>query len=68
MAIERTFSIVKPDAVSKNLIGAIYSRFESAGLKVVAAKMLHLTSEQAAGFYAEHQGKPFYDALVGFMT
>ena len=68
MAIERTFSIVKPDAVSKNLIGAIYSRFESAGLKVVAAKMLHLTSEQAAGFYAEHQGKPFYDGLVGFMT
>ena len=67
MAIERTFSIVKPDAVSKNLIGAIYSRFESAGLKVVAAKMLHLTSEQAAGFYAEHQGKPFL-MLVGFMT
>ena len=68
MAIERTFSIVKPDAVSKNLIGAIYSRFESAGLKVVAAKMLHLSSEQAAGFYAEHQGKPFYDGLVAFMT
>lgn len=68
MAIERTFSIVKPDAVSKNLIGAIYNRFESAGLKVVAAKMLHMSSEQAAGFYAEHQGKPFYDGLVSFMT
>ena len=68
MAIERTFSIVKPDAVSKNLIGAIYSRFESAGLKVVASKMLHMSSEQAAGFYAEHQGKPFYDNLVSFMT
>ena len=67
MAIERTFSIVKPDAVSKNLIGAIYSRFESAGLKVIAAKMLHLTSEQAAGFYAEHQGKPFFEPLVEFM-
>ena len=68
MAIERTFSIVKPDAVSKNLIGAIYNRFESAGLKVIAAKMLHMSSEQAAGFYAEHQGKPFYDGLVSFMT
>jgi nucleoside-diphosphate kinase len=68
MAIERTFSIVKPDAVSKNLIGAIYNRFESAGLHVIAAKMLHMSSEQAAGFYAEHQGKPFYDGLVSFMT
>ena len=64
MAIERTFSIVKPDAVSKNLIGEIYHRMESAGLTIVAAKMLRLTSEQAAGFYAEHQGRPFYDALV----
>ena len=68
MAIERTFSIVKPDAVSKNLIGEIYHRMESAGLTIVAAKMLRLTSEQAAGFYAEHQGRPFYDALVTFMT
>jgi nucleoside-diphosphate kinase len=68
MAIERTFSIVKPDAVSKNLIGAIYGRFESAGLKVVAAKMLHMTREQAGGFYAEHKERPFYEALVNFMT
>ncbi|MGL5032137.1 MAG: nucleoside-diphosphate kinase [Aeromonas sp.] len=68
MAIERTFSIVKPDAVSKNLIGEIYHRIESAGLTLVAAKMLHLTCEQAAGFYAEHQGRPFYDGLVTFMT
>ncbi|KAB7676490.1 Nucleoside diphosphate kinase [Plesiomonas shigelloides] len=68
MALERTFSIIKPDAVAKNLIGAIYSRFEAAGLRIVAAKMLHLSSEQAAGFYAEHQGKPFYDDLVSFMT
>ena len=68
MAIERTFSIVKPDAVSKNLIGEIYHRMESAGLTIVAAKMLRLTSDQAAGFYAEHQGRPFYDALVTFMT
>ncbi|MGL5696927.1 MAG: nucleoside-diphosphate kinase [Plesiomonas shigelloides] len=59
---------VKQDAVAKNLIGAIYSRFEAAGLRIVAAKMLHLSSEQAAGFYAEHQGKPFYDDLVSFMT
>ncbi|MFG0833285.1 MULTISPECIES: nucleoside-diphosphate kinase [Aeromonas] len=68
MAIERTFSIVKPDAVSKNLIGAIYNRFESAGLRIVAAKMIHMSREQAAGFYAEHEGRPFYDALVAFMT
>lgn len=68
MAIERTFSIVKPDAVGKNLIGQIYSRFETSGLKIVAAKMLHLTQEQAEGFYAEHKGRPFYEALVEFMT
>ncbi|RLV58797.1 nucleoside-diphosphate kinase [Parashewanella curva] len=68
MAIERTFSIVKPDAVSKNKIGAIYSRFEEAGLKVIAAKMLHLTQEQAEGFYAEHSERPFFGALVEFMT
>ncbi|QWA09734.1 nucleoside-diphosphate kinase [Sodalis ligni] len=67
MTIERTFSIVKPNAVAKNVIGAIYARFESAGLKIVAAKMLQLTRAQAEGFYAEHQGKPFFDGLVGFM-
>ncbi|PWC18781.1 nucleoside-diphosphate kinase [Brenneria corticis] len=67
MTVERTFSIVKPNAVAKNAIGAIYARFESAGFKIVAAKMLHLTREQAEGFYAEHQGKPFFDALVSFM-
>lgn len=68
MAVERTFSIVKPDAVAKNVIGEIYSRFEKAGLKVVAAKMLHLTQEQAEGFYGEHKERPFFQALVGFMT
>ncbi|EOD53751.1 nucleoside-diphosphate kinase [Aeromonas molluscorum] len=68
MAIERTFSIVKPDAVSKNLIGAIYNRFESAGLRIVAAKMIHMSAEQAGGFYAEHKERPFYNALVTFMT
>ncbi|WMC09636.1 nucleoside-diphosphate kinase [Oceanimonas pelagia] len=68
MAIERTFSIVKPDAVAKNLIGAIYGRFESAGLKIVAAKMVHLSREQAEGFYAEHSERPFFKALVDFMT
>ncbi|MBE8167604.1 MAG: nucleoside-diphosphate kinase [Shewanella sp.] len=68
MAIERTFSIVKPDAVANSKIGAIYSRFEDAGLKIVAAKMLHLTKEQAEGFYAEHSERPFFGALVGFMT
>ena len=67
MAIERTFSIVKPDAVGKNLIGEIYSRFEKGGLKVIAANMLHLSAEQAAGFYAEHEGKPFYEDLVAYM-
>ena len=68
MAIERTFSIVKPDAVARDLIGKIYSRFESAGLKIVAAKMIHMTKEQAEGFYAEHKGRPFFPGLVEFMT
>ncbi|GAM72871.1 nucleoside diphosphate kinase [Vibrio ishigakensis] len=57
MAIERTFSIIKPDAVKRNLIGAIYQRIEAAGLRVVGAKMVHLNEEQASGFYAEHEGK-----------
>lgn len=68
MTVERTFSIVKPNAVAKNAIGAIYARFESAGFTLVAAKMVQLTREQAEGFYAEHQGKPFFDGLVDFMT
>ncbi|END9085586.1 nucleoside-diphosphate kinase [Yersinia enterocolitica] len=68
MAVERTFSIIKPNAVAKNKIGAIYARFESAGFKIIAAKMLHLTKEQAEGFYAEHKGRPFFDGLVEFMT
>ncbi|WP_413727855.1 nucleoside-diphosphate kinase [Sodalis sp. RH19] len=67
MSIERTLSILKPNAVAKNAIGAIFNRYESAGFTLVAAKMLHLTREQAEGFYAEHQGKPFFDGLVGFM-
>lgn len=68
MTIERTFSIVKPDAIKRNLIGEIYSRIEKSGLNIVAAKMLHLTEEQAGGFYAEHKGKPFFNDLVAFMT
>ena len=68
MAIERTLSIIKPDAVAKNAIGEIYSRFERAGLKIVAAKMLHLNREQAQGFYAVHKERPFFDDLVQFMT
>ena len=68
MAIERTLSIIKPDAVAKNVIGQIYSRFENAGLKIVAAKMLHLSEEKAGGFYAEHKERPFFADLVGFMT
>ncbi len=68
MAIERTFSIIKPDAVAKNVIGKIYSRFESNGLKIVASKMLHMTKEQAGGFYAVHKERPFYNDLVEFMT
>jgi len=67
MAIERTLSIVKPDAVAKNVIGEIYSRFEKAGLKVIAAKMLHLSREQAEGFYAVHKERPFFNDLVEFM-
>ena len=68
MAIERTLSIIKPDAVAKNVIGEIYSRFEKAGLKIVAAKMLHLSREQAEDFYAVHKDRPFYNDLVGFMS
>ncbi len=68
MAQERTLSIIKPNAVAKNAIGAILARFEAAGLKVVAARMVHMSKEQAAAFYAIHQGKPFYDELVEFMT
>lgn len=68
MATERTISIIKPDAVAKNVIGDIYSRFEKAGLKVVAARMIHLSQEQAEGFYAEHKERPFFGALVSFMT
>ncbi|WP_461480766.1 nucleoside-diphosphate kinase [Porticoccus sp.] len=68
MAIERTLSIIKPDAVAKNVIGKIYNRFEEAGLKIVAAKMLQLSDEKAGGFYAEHKERPFYGDLVGFMT
>ena len=68
MAVERTFSIVKPDAVAGNHIGEIYARFEAGGLRIVASKMLRLSAEQAGGFYAEHQGRPFYDALVEYMT
>ncbi len=64
MAIERTFSIIKPNAVAKKVIGNIFARFEAAGFKIVGTKMLHLTVEQARGFYAEHDGKPFFDGLV----
>lgn len=68
MSEQQTLSIIKPDAVRKNLIGAIESRFEQAGLKIVALKMIQLSREQAEGFYAEHKGKPFFDGLVDFMT
>jgi len=68
MAVERTLSIVKPDAVAKNVIGKIYSRFESNGLKIVAAKMKHLSRKEAEGFYAVHRERPFFKDLVEFMT
>jgi nucleoside-diphosphate kinase len=68
MAIERTLSIVKPDAVGKNIIGKIYSRFETNGLTIVAAKMLHMDEAKAGGFYAEHKERPFFGELVEFMT
>ena len=68
MAIERTLSIIKPDAVAKNVIGQIYSRFEGAGLQIVAAKMKHLSKAEAEGFYAEHKERGFFADLVAFMT
>ncbi len=68
MSLERTLSIVKPDAVGKNVIGEIYSRFEKNGLRIVAAKMLRLDEEMAGGFYAEHRERPFFPALIEFMT
>lgn len=68
MALERTLSIIKPDAVAKNVIGQIYSRFENAGLKIVAAKMKHLSRSEAEGFYAVHRERPFFAALVEFMS
>lgn len=68
MALERTLSIIKPDAVKKNLIGKILARFEAAGLRVVAARMMHLSREQAEGFYAVHRQRPFFRDLVQFMT
>jgi len=67
MALERTLSIIKPDAVAKNVIGKIYSRFETNGLKVIAARMLHLSRTEAEGFYAVHKGRPFFNDLVTFM-
>ncbi len=66
--MERTLSIIKPDAVAKNVIGKIYSRFEDAGFKIVAAKMLHLDEVNAGGFYAVHKGRPFFKYLISFMT
>ena len=68
MALERTFSIIKPDAVAKNVIGQIVGRFEANGLQIVAQRMEHLTEEKAKGFYAEHDGKGFFNDLVAFMT
>jgi len=67
MALDRTFSIIKPDAVAKNVIGAIYSRFEQAGLRIIAAKMVHLSRAQAEGFYVVHKERPFFKDLVNFM-
>ncbi len=68
MAVERTISIIKPDAVAKNVIGEIYARFEKAGLRIIAAKMLHLSKEQAGAFYAVHKERPFYGELINYMT
>ena len=68
MAIEQTLSIIKPDAVSKNVIGKIISRFEDNGLHLVAGKLIHLTDELASGFYAEHEGRPFFNDLINYMT
>ena len=68
MAVERTFSIIKPDAVAKNVIGEIYARFEKAGLRIVAARMMHLSRAEAEGFYAVHRERPFFKDLVDFMT
>ena len=68
MPVERTLSIVKPDAVARNVIGEIISRFEKAGLRVAAAKMTRLSADDAAGFYAEHKGKPFYEKLLDYMS
>ncbi len=68
MSVEQTLSIIKPDGVQKNLIGEIYGRFEKAGLEVVAARMMHLTQEQAEGFYAVHKERPFFNDLVSYMT
>ena len=68
MVIQRTLSIIKPDAVAKNLIGEIISRFETNDLKIIAAKLITLSDSEAGGFYAEHEGKPFYNDLIAFMT
>jgi nucleoside-diphosphate kinase len=68
MSVEQTLSIIKPDGVQKNLIGEIYSRFEKAGLEIVAARMMHLSKEQAEGFYAVHKDRPFFNDLVSYMT
>ena len=68
MAVERTLSIIKPDAVGKNIIGKIYSRFETNGLRIVASRMLRLSDDVAGGFYAEHRERPFFPALIEFMT
>ncbi len=68
MAIERTFSIIKPDGVEKNLIGEIYKRFESAGLQIIGSRMVQLTKEQAEGFYGVHKERPFFNDLVAYMT
>jgi len=68
MAVEQTLSIIKPDGVQKNLIGEIYGRFEAAGLEIVAARMMHLTKDQAMGFYAVHSERPFFNDLVAYMT